>query len=106
MRQRFCRLCGRWHALEAWPAKCVDLRNPTTGLAAPGIISDAMVPVQSQLDGQIYDSKSRLRHTYRDAGVVELGNDSSVTDPQPRSYKIDRQAVRQSVAKAFSQAGL
>jgi hypothetical protein len=69
-------------------------------------MSDAMQPVQSQLDGRIYDSKSKLRRTYRDAGVVEVGNDSSVTDPKRKVPKVDRQAIKASVSKAFSQAGL
>ncbi|UPK02389.1 hypothetical protein [Bradyrhizobium sp. 170] len=34
-----------------------------------------MDPVQSQLDGRMYDSKSALRATYRATGVTEVGND-------------------------------
>lgn len=71
------------------------------------LLSDTMDPVQSQLDGKLYDSKSRLRRTYRDAGVVEVGNDSSVTAPKPfKKPPPDRQAIKAAVGKALSQAGL
>ena len=44
-------------------------------LPSPRLASDVMEPVQSQLDGRMYDSKSALRATYRAAGVTEVGND-------------------------------
>ena len=63
--------------------------------------------MQSQLDGRIYDSKSRLRETYRNAGVVEVGNDSSVMNPvAKRPPRVPRDDIKASVAKAFSRAGL
>lgn len=74
-------------------------------LPAPMVHGDTIEPVQSQLDGRFYDSKSRLRRTYRDAGVVEVGNDSSVAVPKRKKPQVDRQGVKASVAKAFSQAG-
>ena len=41
------------------------------------------------------------------AGMVEVGNDSSVTDPKPyKRPKIKREDVKVSVDKAFSRAGL
>jgi len=107
MRQRFCRVCRGWHELDAWPQNCLPTQDDAAShLPAPQIMSDTMEPVQSQLDGRLYDSKSRLRSTYRQAGVVEVGNDSSVTAPKRKKPEIDRQGVKASVAKAFSQAGL
>lgn len=71
------------------------------------IVSDTMAPVQSMLDGKMYDSKSALRTTYRQAGMVELGNDSSVINPTPMKPKRPtRKEVRASIDKAFSRAGL
>lgn len=76
-------------------------------LPGPMIITDTMDPVQSQLDGKFYDSKAALRSTYRAAGVVEVGNDSSVTDPKPfKRPKPKREDIKASVNKAFSRAGL
>ena len=34
-----------------------------------------IVPVQSMLDGRVYESKSELRATYKAAGVREIGTD-------------------------------
>ena len=77
-------------------------------LAAPSVISDVMKPVQSMLDGKMYDSKSALRATYKAAGVTEVGNDSSVTG-KPKfmgKRKACRKDVRGAVDRAFSRAGL
>lgn len=82
-----------------------DLRNPD--LAIPGVISDTMPPVQSMLDGKMYDSKATLRATYREAGVTEVGNDPSVTNPKPfKRPPPDRQAIRDSLKRAYSQVNL
>jgi len=83
------------------------LNTKRSGLGAPLLIRDDMDPVQSQLDGKMYDSKSALRATYKAAGVVEVGNDSSAFEPQamPKSGP-DRSEVKATVAKAFSRAGL
>lgn len=75
-------------------------------LATPGLILDTMQPIQSQLDGKTYDSKAALRRTYKQAGVVEIGNDSSVMNPKPpKRPKVDRKAVANTVDKAFARAG-
>lgn len=70
------------------------------------VIGDTMDPVQSQLDGKLYDSKSQLRATYKRAGVVEVGNDSSITAPKPTPRKrVNRRDVSKSVEQALSKAG-
>jgi hypothetical protein len=71
----------------------------------PMIIADSMAPVQSMLDGKLYDSKAALRATYRAAGVTEVGNDPAMLRPKPKP-KTDRQAVKAAVGRAFSRAGL
>ena len=92
--------------MEAWPVECMPKAPKRSDLAAPMLIRDEMRPVQSQLDGKIYDSKSALRSTYKAAGVVEVGNDSSVMTPAPaKKPKIDRKAVSESVDKALQKAG-
>lgn len=108
MRQRFCRVCSGWHNPEAWPHNCMPAQEAAPShLPAPMIHSDTIEPVQSQLDGKFYDSKANLRQTYRESGVVEVGNDSSVVDPKPfQKPKSDRAAIKATVGKAFSQAGL
>lgn len=68
---------------------------------SPMIASDTMSPVQSMLDGKMYDSKSRLRETYRAAGVDEVGNDPA-RFRKPAPHKPDRASIRQSIQKAVS----
>lgn len=108
-RERFCRVCGGWHDLnEPWPFNCIpEAVHARSDLPSPMLIADSMTPVQSMLDGQMYDSKSALRRTYKQAGMVEVGNDPSITNPKPRQKpKADRAAVKAAVRKAASQAGL
>jgi hypothetical protein len=68
-------------------------------LPFPRIMSDVMEPVQSMLDGRMYDSKSALRATYRAAGVIEVGNDPARLRPRQRR-KVDRRAVKDTIERA------
>ena len=70
----------------------------------PRLNIDTMAPVQSMLDGKMYDSKSALRATYKAAGVVEIGNDSSRFNP-PVKPKPDRKKIRESIKRAKSRLG-
>ena len=72
--------------------------------SCPAVISDAMAPVQSMLDGRLYDSKTALRATYKAAGVTEVGNDPAIHRKAGR--RPDRRAIRDSVGRAFARAGL
>lgn len=71
-----------------------------SGLHAPMVISDTMDPVQSQLDGKHYTSKSKLRRTYREGGVVELGNDAPLTKAPVAGP--DEKTLRETVEKSFA----
>ena len=103
-RQRFCKVCEGWHELDNWPHNCMPEQNwSRSELPGPMIITDTMQPVQSQLDGRMYDSKSKLRATYKAAGMVEIGNDVKTT-PKPRE-RPKRAEIKASVEKAFSRAG-
>ena len=101
MAERLCRICGKWHDLEQpWPAACYPkIEVKRSDLPCPSLASDHMVPVQSMLDGRIYDSKSALRATYRAAGVIEVGNDPARLKPRPKP-KTNERAVRDTVEKA------
>ena len=104
MTERLCKICGGWHDLENWPHNCLPERNWTRSeLPGPFVISDTMHGgVQSMLDGKMYDSKSRLRKTYRAAGMVEVGNET------PKPFKPpppDRKAIRESIRKAAARVG-
>jgi hypothetical protein len=76
-----------------------DHRPKRARLACPHVVSDTMDPVQSMLDGKLYDSKARLRQTYKQAGMIEVGNDPARLRPKDRP-KLDKKAIRQSIEKA------
>jgi hypothetical protein len=98
MRQRFCRVCSGWHDLEVWPHNCMPetAGAPSDAFPVPFLATDTMQPVQSMLDGKMYDSKSALRATYKAAGVTEVGNDPARLRPRKKT-KIDRQAVKTTI---------
>ena len=113
---RVCKICGDLHDINAWPDNhrewMIDNRSD---LAAPMIIRDSMDAVQSMLDGKMYDSKRKLRQTYREGGVIEVGDDKSYTNPEymrrqapaeiRRQKEKSRKKVEAAVGKALSQAG-
>lgn len=101
MAERLCRVCSQWHDLEQpWPSACYPkIEVKRSGLPCPRLASDQMTPVQSMLDGRMYDSKSALRATYRAAGVTEVGNDPARLRPRAKP-KANEKAVRETVEKA------
>lgn len=60
----------------------LDVRPPRqrSDLPAPSYISDGLADIRGMHDGKTYSSKAALRASYRQAGVVELGNDAP-TEP-------------------------
>jgi hypothetical protein len=84
----------------------VPIRKARSHLPGPMLIRDDMEPVQSMLDGKLYTSKSRLRRTYREAGVTEVGNDVKFDPPPPPRSRVKRKEIEAAVGKAFSRVGL
>lgn len=107
MRERYCKICGGWHNLKAWPHNCLPERNwNRSDLASPMVIRDDMDPVQSMADGKTYTSKRAMRAGYRRAGVIEVGDDPSVLDPKPFvPPPVDEAGINAAVETAFSQMG-
>lgn len=101
MAERLCRVCGKWHDLDqAWPSTCYPkIEIKRSDMPCPRLATDHMTPVQSMLDGRMYDSKSALRATYRAAGVTEVGNDPARLRPRQKP-KTSEKAVRDTVEKA------
>lgn len=81
--------------------KVEDRQPARSNLPMPMLARDQMDPVQSQLDGKLYDSKSALRRTYKQAGVVEVGNDPARLRPPPKP-KQDEAGVRRTIEKAIA----
>lgn len=114
MRQKFCRVCRGWHDPENWPDNCrIADWTASSDYPAPMLINDTMEPTQSMVDGKFYTSKAKMRATYKPSGnregkrYTEVGDDPSIMSPKPRpKTKPDRAAIKASVGRAFSQAGL
>ena len=84
----------------ALPEKPFPRRPPKrSDLPCPRLASDVMAPVQSQVDGRLYDSKSAIRAHYRQAGVVEVGNDPARLKPFEKP-RVTRAEVKRAVEKA------
>jgi len=65
---------GRW--------RFERVRTPVarSDLPVPYVISDAMPPTE-QVDGKLYESKSKFRAVGRALGLIEVGNEK----PQPKT---------------------
>lgn len=84
------------------PAKQFPAPAPKrSDLPCPRLASDIMEPVQSQVDGRMYDSKSAIRKHYRATGHEEVGNDPARLRPFKKP-KVSRAEVKQSVEKAHA----
>jgi hypothetical protein len=109
---RLCKVCGDIHDVAQWPDNHREwVPDNRSDLAAPMLIRDSMDAVQSMLDGKMYDSKRGLRKTYREAGVIEVGDDKSYTDPErlaerKRLKQASKKKIEASVGRAMSRAGL
>lgn len=83
MRERLCKVCGQWHRLEAWPAACwSQAESKSARFPVPMFISDSIKPVQSQVDGKTYDSRSALYAHYESSGVRVLDAGEKTTRPE------------------------
>lgn len=111
MRQRFCKICRGWHALDAWPEECWSHSAPArSSLAAPMLIRDEMAPTVSMADGKEYTSKRAMRATYLPSGnpqgerYVEIGDHKQTATKKAAAP--DDKAIDAAIGKAMSQHGL
>jgi hypothetical protein len=83
------------------PAPRRILHGPAkrSDLAFPMVISDTMDPVESQVDGKVYDSKSAIRASYRANDVTEVGNDPARFRRKVKP-KIDRKQIKATIDRA------
>lgn len=107
MRQRWCRVCGGWHDLSAWPEECFRAAPVArSDLPTPLIISDTIEPTRSPADGRLYTSKAALRSTYKPSGnpqgksYVEMGNDALTAPAAPP--KADPVGIDVAIEKAVA----
>lgn len=76
-------------------------RPARSHLPAPMLQMDSIGDLQSQADGKFYSSKSALRRGYKEAGVVEVGNDAPMT-PRDNSKRITKAEVGEALRKVKS----
>ncbi|MBB4297240.1 hypothetical protein GGI55_001767 [Rhizobium leguminosarum] len=100
MREKLCRVCGKWHEFDSWPAACIpERRVAQSDLPAPHFISDA-IDIQSMHDGRRYTSKAKLRSEYRAHGVEEIGNEKPKPIEKP---KTDRNEIRKELRRVYAE---
>lgn len=106
---------AEWERRRALNEERLFLERPRQGeLAAPMVLRDGMDPVQSQVDGRHYDSKSALRRSYRHAGVTEVGDEPTYTQaerlqPGPRvtpTYAERQRDIKAALERARSRVNL
>ena len=68
------------------------------------VADDSMSPVFNHADGKMYDSKSKMRETYRRMGLLEVGNDkvSKYFSKTRKSQPIPEEKFLEAVKKADS----
>lgn len=77
-------------------------------LCCPSVILDGMPAIQSMASGRVHDSKSAIRREYKAHGMVEVGNDSSLTsgkrkaDPSYMERQAKERDIERSVGCAFA----
>lgn len=79
--------------------------------SCPALIGDEMPPTKNMVDGKYYTSKTAMRATYKPSGnaegvrFAEIGDDPAMLRPTAKP-KPDRAAIKATVGRAFSRAGL
>jgi hypothetical protein len=80
----------------------VNIAGPKhSGDAAPSVIRDEMDATRHMADGKYYTSKSKFRGATRDAGCVEVGNETSTLMKPRAPITLDRQKRREDIRRAL-----
>lgn len=92
---------GMWRYLGSGPDGCgrfEAIKEPKKIPCAPYVQTDTMLdPVEHPVTGKLYDSKSALRRTYKELGLIERGNEK----PKVRQAKgADFDEIREEVKEA------
>jgi hypothetical protein len=97
-----CPSCGDLHERDKWPANHARPGDPDA-IVAPNVIRDEMPALQSQVTGEIFESKRGIRKTYQPSGnpdgrlYQEIGNE--IQKPFKRKQASAKE-IRTSMAKA------
>lgn len=88
MRERYCRACGGWHALDRpWPHNCLPARTMTRAdFPAPFTRADGMDATWNPCDGKHYESRSQYERAVKSAGCEIVGDDAGHWNQQRPEY--------------------
>lgn len=76
------------------------VEKPSTYTDAPQIITDEMPPTRHMGNGKYYTSKKKFRQATKEAGCVEIGNESPLTTPR-KPVELDRRRRREDIKRAI-----
>jgi hypothetical protein len=65
------------------------------------VISDTMEPTRHMANGKMYDSKAEFRQATRDAGCIELGNETATLLKPRQQIQLDRGKRRDDIRKTI-----
>lgn len=68
------------------------------------VISDEMPETRHMADGKMYTSKAKFRQATRDAGCVEVGNETSTLLKPRQQVQLDPAKRREDIRRAFYDA--
>lgn len=86
---------------EAGEFQLVPPKKSIYDVNAPVVIRDEIIGgIESMVDGRVYDSKSALRRSYKQHGVIEKGNDRIPRSRTQTREELERE-IREDAEKAF-----
>ena len=66
-----------------------------------GCISDEMVETRHMADGNYYTSKAKFRQATRDAGCIEVGNETATLLKPRQKIELDRGQRREAIQRSI-----
>ena len=103
MTQRLCKICGKWHDLDAdWPAECHAHYSPK-GAPSGQIIKDIdpyrTVAADKETGKRAnVGSRSEHREFLKRNGYIEVGNELNNAKPKPQQIQtVTGREIRQAI---------
>lgn len=84
--------------------RLVDKRRaPSAPQCGVYVISDEMAPTRHMADSKFYTSKAKFRRATRDAGCVEVGNETATMLRPRKPVQLSREQRRRDIRTAIEQ---
>lgn len=78
-----------------------DRARPKRSNSVLGVIVDEMPATRHMADGQYYTSKAKFRQATKDAGCIEVGNETSTLLKPRKPVEMDRARRRDDIRRAI-----